>query len=603
MTLKNDWQDKAPGVPQSDYRYRAADQNAVADAVNNTARVVVTPESKGAAGNGTANDSTAFAAALATTHAVVLSGSYRLDQLSVTNDELRGEHYNVLRSVDTDPILVLRAGSVLDNVTIDGENSTSRRVDIGATAAADSNISIRNTIIKGCPINGVRVIGDTTDVRMIGVYADASKIFNTDDDSTAQRLMVLGVISKNSAGETFILDFPAVDTPNWTGFLVSQGIWQSSAATKRLIGFARARGGLVTGHVLRGALSTADPTFSHLLWAEDRAEFIAFTGNVMETNGSARAVAGSAGSENAYGWTDYNPKELLYTGNLYKASTAQTTELIYLAGTGGKGFETTTVVNETLHCNSVAKPAWIVAKSGVYGRCNIYDAPSPIRIQPTDEATNNSHLAANIVKLPSHHVKPHFFRGVQGHGFNPDGVIFRTSFQIDTFANFQTWLNTVKTITGATISTFGGSLGTGGTITLPVDTATGATYLRATRGTTAMTSRLDLIWNVKDIDFQNLDSFCVRLLTKSSIQNAGKLTMEMPSSGMATYTQILNDGTDYASWKADGGSKMAATTANFLAAGAGTIKCSVYFGDGLATNGDTCDFGSLAVSINRATPF
>ena len=554
-----------------------------------------------AVGDGTTNDTDAFTDVWSDAVAAVMTqAGYRIDNVSVTNAEIRGEHFNRLLAANTNPILRLRSGSALRNATIDGEGQASSRVRIGGSG--DAHVDISDVVIVDCPGTSFRADYDISGVRMVNIYADGSKVFNTEDSSTVSNLVFSGLIVVNGPNEAFLLDFPG-STSEWTGFSIANSVWELSADSKRAIGIARAVGGVITGQAIRGHLSDDNPTDSDLIHFEDKAQTIAVVGNVLETNGTYRAIDGATGGDVTYTQTDRNPKELLISGNLCKATDSDTDALVYLNGTLPDGFEDSAITGNALLCNGVADPLQMVAKDGaVVGGNLIFDAPSAERVRTGDTSGYASADGANVIRPQSHYVNPTFLRSDPGHGFSPGNVLFRTTFGFDSYANFQAWAQLIKTVTGATIASFTGSLG-GGSITFPVDAGTGGIYLRATRGASAMTARMTLAWNVHDIGFQPLDAFCARILTRSSVQNAGKVVLQTPSAGPSDVTKVLNDGADYATWKADGASRTTPNTANFYAGGAGTIQALLYFGDGLASSGNTCDIGIFAMSMTPATPF
>jgi len=562
------------------------------------------PEMFGGKGDATTNDTASFVSLFAKATAAHLRKAYKLNNVIVTARAITGEMRNrLVAAVAPDPvtglsppILTLGSGSSLSNVTIDGEGANSNRVDM-----LGQKISVQDVNLVNCPTNSLRASGATSEVRLVNIYADNAKVFNTTDTATPKNLLFSGIMCVNAPNEAFLIDLPGSNS-DWTGFVLSNSVWQASANTKRAIGIARAVGGVITGQVIRGALNT-DPFNSvdtDLIHFEDRASTISVVGNVFETNGTTHALDVSSGGDPAYTQEDRLVKDILFSGNLYKATDDNTNYLIWMEGEWPNVYERISIHNEALMCNGVTAPLQVLLKSGVIGPNSVYEATGP-EFARDGVGIVNSPNGANIIRRTTNHVSPKFFRGNVGHGYNPENILFRTTFGHDTYTNFQAWANLIRTQTGATIASFGGSLG-GGTITFETDADSGARYLRATRGASAMTARMDLTWTAKDADFQNLDALCARILTRSSKQSAGKAEIAFPNAGPALGSLVLNSGADFASWKADGGSKITTPTANFTAANA-AVQVRIYFGDGLAAAGDTCDFGILAISVNRSTPF
>jgi hypothetical protein len=464
-------------------------------------------------------------------------------------------------------IFNMKNDAVLSGVLIDGQSSPNNRVEIGADGG--DNVVLSRNIISDCPINSLRTTADCLGkVHIQGNYASNSKLFNTNDLFDGQRLVVESNIVTNIPSEGILIDQPGV-TSTYTGAIVASNIIEMSASGSRGVGFARSVATVSNSNIYKGNTGVDD-----LLHLEDKAELHISSSEVFMGEGAGRCIDGSLGGDITYPQVDRQPKSILINGDLIRADGA---DAIWFQGSEPLEFANLTITNN--HIEGCNIPVSLRAKEGLVSGNVIYDpALSIVSTKQSITVADSSDDAHNVLVTNNHYIRPQFIRGNVGMCFDPNNIVFKTSFADE----------------GAAL-TIGGSAGDS-VISYPVD-ADGVKYFRITGGAAATTRRIDLEWAVGDIDFQNLDAISIQLMTKSSVADIGKVQVIFPNAGVGLAEYRIND-TDNANWKVRGATKQAIGT-DFYAVSAGLVQIRIWLGDNLA-DGDTLDIAWIKVSAVSA---
>lgn len=551
--------------------------------------------------------------------------------------KITGDFFPKLESSVTNGQLgSLKNNVVFENMTIDGNNGTSNILAIGSSASGlTDNVWINQNLASNAPTNLFRINEYGSKVVISNNQTSNCKLFNTWDSWTGDQFIVYGNIIDNVSGEASLFESPARKA-DWNATLHYGNIYQNAVNGQRTIGYAGIKGFVDSNNIYRGNTGVTKDSF-HI---EDSSEFGVVSGNLISANGAPAAVDCALGGDTSYlhfesasgSFTDgetvtggtsgatatanslVSPEVLsvTVTSGTFKAletitgssssvtatvSRRDTKSVLLTSNTilpdGGKGvemqgsspssFEKITLSNNHIESSSAPINARL-SDSAIINNV-MYDPESPIIIFKSDAsgANNDSPTAHNVYVTDNYYVKPTFIRGDVGLCFDPNNLLFRTSFSDE----------------GAGLS-FGGSVGTGGTVTYPVSVAgdgiAGVKFLRATRGTTNMTRRIDIDFDASANDIQNGDTISVQICCRSSVANRGRAVLAFPSAGPSATSYDLATTTD---WQVLGITKNIPSTADLYAGGAGQVELDLYIGEDLATSGETFDIAWIKVSHVR----
>ena len=623
--------------------YTPAGAGAVASDVQTKLRESVSVKDFGAVGDGVTDDTAALGRAVdaaANDILYVPYGTYAVSSPDTySNLKITGSLLSRLEPLNVND----QFGSLLNNVsfdsmTFDGKNGTSTLFSVGgATPGAGDNIWITSNIVVDAPINSFRLNTSGSKVLVFGNQAGNSKLFNTLDTWSGGDFIVTSNIVDNVSGEAGLFEAPAIKA-SWHGTLNNGNIYNCATGGQRLVGYAGVKGFVDSNNIYRGAAGVSKDVF-HL---EDLSEFGVVNGNLISANGAVAAVDCALGGDPSYlhfesasaaftngetvtGTTSgatavvdslVNPEVLGVSSNVgifialetITGGTSGTTALvsrrdptsilmtsntilpdgaigIEMQGPAPQSFEKLTISNN--HIEHSSAPMNLRLADSIVMNNVMYDPEAAVKIFKSDSSNANtsSPTAHNVLVTDNHYINQTFIRGDVGLCFDPNNLLFRTSFADE----------------GAGL-TFGGSTGTGGTNTYPLSIASdgiaGVKYLRNTAGSTAMTRRIDIDFDSTLTDIQNGDTISIQVMCRSSVPNRGRINMGLLSAGPSTTTFDLPTTTE---WQVLGGTKNIPATADMFAAGTGTknVLIDLFLGQNLGT-GETFDIAWIKVSHVRA---
>lgn len=563
-------------------------------------------------------------------------GTY-LTSTEQTYDKVKitGQLFPTLKSSVTNGSLgTLKNNVILENIVIDGNNSTSRQFLVGDTSAGlTENIWINQNLAQDAPSNCFRLTAYGAKTVISDNQSENCKLFNTDDQWQGSNLIVYSNIIDDVSGEGGLFESPAFDAV-WHGTQHFGNIYQMAAGGKRPIGYAGIKGFVDSGNIFRGNTAVTKDVFHY----EDDCKYGTITGSLIVANGAPAAVDCALGGDPTYVWytsasgTFTNGETILggisgvtatvvqtLTGNILKVSSPSGTFRGDETITGGTSGVTATVVRRepksilfsshtiiadnakgvemdgseplefqkntlsNLHIENSTVPVRYRGRESAIINNVMYDAQAPTIVIKSDspDAQASSPTGHTVLVTDNHYINPTFIRGNVGLCFDPNNLLFRYS-----FANEGTPL------------TFGGSVGTGGTETYPVSVAgdgiAGVKYYRATKGTTAFTRRIDLDYSTLTNDIQNGDTISIQIMCRSSVANRGRVQIAFPSAGPSLSQYNLTTTTD---WQVLGVSKNIPSTANLFVSG--TVEIDIFTGENMTTNGETFDIAWIKVSHVR----
>ena len=552
------------------------------------------------------------------------------------NINIKGEHLSRLEtSVTNGSLGNLQNNVTLERMTIDGNSGTSNILSMGSDDAGQptDNFWILENIFIDAPINLLRATEYGSKVVIANNQSANCKLFNTFDRRQGTQFIVYANIVDDVIGEGALFDCPAFKSA-YHGTVHFGNIYQSETGGQRLIGYAGIKGFVDFGNIYRGANGVSKDVF-HI---EDTSRYGVVSNNLMLANGAAAAIDCALGGDFNYlhintpsaaftvgetitgGSSGATAVVDIYTTTIIDVSSvagaftvgetitggtsgstaivnSRETESVILTSNaivpdGAKGiemdgsapeeFRRITLSNNHIEHSSAPINARL-ADSAVIGNV-IHDADLPIKIIKSDSIISgqDSPTGQNVVVTQNHYINQNFIRGNVGLCFDPNNLLFRSS-----FADSGSGL------------TFGGSLGTGGTVTYPVSIAgdgiAGVKYLRATAGSTAMTRRIDINFDSTASDIQNGDTISVQIMCRSSAPARGKLDIGLLSAGPASSVFDLPTTSE---WQVLGGVKNIPSAADMFAAGADNVLIDIYLGENLAS-GETFDIAWIKVSHVR----
>ena len=622
--------------------YTPAGTGAVQTTVQTKLRESVSVKDFGAVGDGVTDDTAALGNAVdaaLNAELIIPHGTYKVSS-EKTYDKVKvtGNLFPTLESSVTNGSLgTLKNNVVLENVTIDGNSSTSRQFLVGdTTAGLTENIWINQNLANDAPSNLFRLTEFGSKVVISNNQTEDCKIFNTDDKWQGTSLIAYGNIVDGVTGEASLFESPAYKA-TWHGTVHYGNIYQMAVNGQRTVGYAGIKGFVDSSNIYRGNTGVSKDVF-HI---EDSSEFGVVSGNLMVANGAVAAIDCALGGDPSYvqfesasgSFTDgetitggtsgasatvdsttstevldvssvsgtfkagetitggtsgttatvseLNPKSILLTSNTIIPGGGKGIEL---EGSEPQTFQKITLSNN--HIENASVPIQARVTESVIMNNVMYDPEQAVKVAMSGSpniVSGGSPTAHNVYVTNNYYVKPTFIRGDVGHCFDPNNIIFRTSFADE----------------GAGLS-FGGSVGTGGTVTYPVSVAgdgiAGVKYLRATRGSTNMTRRIDIDFDASANDIQNGDTISVQICCRSSVANRGRAVLAFPSAGPSATDYDLATTTD---WQVLGITKNIPSTADLYAGGAGQVELDLYIGEDLATSGETFDIAWIKVSHVR----
>jgi len=499
--------------------------------------------------------------------AMMYLGDARLSLLPVSEETVSTSKGWALKANTGFGILSMLDSSTLFNSIVDGELSTSNRI-----ALSGDKITISANYIEDCIVNSMRAEGDSSQIVVSQNIYENSKSFNTNDAWTGKNISFSSNIVLSSPSEAFLIDQPAV-TPTQTLVTVTGNQFEAAAGSSRCAGFARGVGTLTTGNIYVGNTGVDD-----LLHFEDKHEKHVSSGELFIANGAARCVDGSLGGDEIYTHTDRQPKSIMVTSGLIDAAGA---DAVWFQGIETLEHSKITITN--MHIENPNFTANVRLKEGLVARNVAYDPTLSIKsAKRAIGVINSSDNAHNVLVRDNDYIRPKFIRGDVGLCFDPSNIIRRTSFADE-----------------------GASLALGGTIndtviSYPTDPTTGVKFFRITNNSNVASTRvINFIFNVGDIDFQNLDCLSAQIMMRSSKRDVGSMRIAFPNAGPGQAQYRMTDRDDFSDFRVVGITKQAPTTANFYAAGAGTVELRIFVADNLLS-GDYLDIAWVKVSHVRA---
>jgi hypothetical protein len=284
----------------------------------------------------------------------------------------------------------------------------------------------------------------------------------------------------------------------------------------------------------------------------------------------------SLGVDENYTQDDRICKDIIFSGNILRCNGERG---FYLQGSQPDELTRITITNNHIYDSST--PIDVRCSESAIIDNVIYNSTSPISVVTGDVASGVSSTGWSNILQGNKYINNTFPRGVgTGMYFAADNIIREVSFAAQ----------------GENL-VFGGSLGTGGTVTFPDDSSNNeAKYLRATIGSAAMTRDYRFVFRCRQYNLDCMDSVSVQLLTKSSAQNMGRLEIRFPGSTMADGAIDLNDRADFATWKMQGLTRQ--INSGITNVRATTALCEVHLLVGEnGTAGNTFDISWLRIAI------